>query len=114
MEETIRLKLEQVCGVAFLRLPEWPFEEPHISKFEGRGPRRDSWFHYSAWRRRVVLPRRRSECEWKSVPDGRRYGARAHTLKYFTASQTMFTLKKKQEVDGCLRSKTLTGGPPDT
>jgi hypothetical protein len=52
MEQTIRLKLQQVSGVPFLRLPEWPFKEPHVGKTECRGARRDSWFHNICWNRR--------------------------------------------------------------
>jgi hypothetical protein len=90
MEETIRLKLQQVSGVAFLRLPERPFEEPHIGKTECRGARRESWFDCSFRSERVVSSRRGCKYLWKSGADGSSYGASAHTLKQFTPRQTMF------------------------
>jgi hypothetical protein len=54
MEETIRFKLKKIPGVALLRLPEWPFEEPHVGKTECCRTRCDSWLDNSDWRQRVV------------------------------------------------------------
>jgi hypothetical protein len=81
MQEAVRLKLQQVPRIAFLRLPEWPFEEPHIGKTEWRHARCDRWFDYSFRIERIASSHSGSECLWKSGADGSGYGTRANTPK---------------------------------